>query len=188
MSHSQPMRPPCGRTPSAILSGRVAALDSGFRCGRRCAQQSAHANPRPPLCSLPPVPPASRNGRATARAERERGRAGGFFHSDRAGSARESWISTVSARKSLIPEASAAVSRLRFATSRAVFAMSPVFTRTAAVLLSSLSISLKKKEKESEEGQGIGRNGLPRVTGVLPSVTDAAYFLGHEFFGVAMPE
>ncbi|MBF3641931.1 hypothetical protein ISF54_30855, partial [Burkholderia pseudomallei] len=73
-------------------------------------------------------------------------------------------------------------------TSRAAFAISPVLARAAAVLLSSLSISLKKKEKESEEGQGIGRNGLPRVTGVLPSVTDAAYFLGHEFLRVAMPE
>ncbi|MCW0030033.1 hypothetical protein [Burkholderia pseudomallei] len=66
--------------------------------------------------------------------------------------------------------------------------MSLFFARPAAALLSSLSISLKKKEKESEEGQGIGRNGLPRVGGVLPSVTDAAYFLGHEFSGSAMPE
>ncbi|WP_255213525.1 hypothetical protein [Burkholderia pseudomallei] len=66
--------------------------------------------------------------------------------------------------------------------------MSPVFALAAAVLLSSLSISLKKKEKEREEGQGIGWNGLPRVTGVLPLVTDAAYFLGHEFFSGAMPE
>ncbi|WP_197419312.1 hypothetical protein [Burkholderia mayonis] len=94
----------------------------------------------------------------------------------------------MSARKSLILEASAAASLPRFATSQAAFAMSPVFARAAAVLLSSLSISLKKKEKESEEGQGIGRNGLPRVERVLPSVTDAAYFLGHEFVGVAMPE
>ncbi|WP_231748261.1 hypothetical protein [Burkholderia sp. ABCPW 14] len=66
--------------------------------------------------------------------------------------------------------------------------MSPVFALAAAVLLSPLSISLKKKEKEDKEGQGIGRNGLPRVASVLPSVTDAAYFLGHEFFGIAMPE
>ncbi|MBI0359308.1 Baseplate J family protein [Burkholderia oklahomensis] len=188
MTRSQPMRPPRGRTPSPILSGRVAALDSGFRCVRRCAQQSAHANPRPPLRSLPPVPPASRNGRATARAERERGRARGFFHSDRARSARESWISGVSTRKSLIVERTAAASLRLFAISRAAFATSPVFAPAAVALLSSLSISLKKKEKESEEGQGIGQNGLPRVECVLPSVTDAAYFLGHEFFGVAMPE
>ncbi|KGW10813.1 hypothetical protein X882_5822 [Burkholderia pseudomallei MSHR4303] len=179
MTPSQPSRPPCGRAPSPVLSGRVAALESGFRRVRRCAQQSAHADPQPPLQSRPPVPPASRNGRETARAERKRGSAGGFFHSDRAGSARESWISMASARKSLIVERTAAASLPRFATSRAAFAMSPVLVRAAAVLLSSLSISLKKKEKESEEGQGIGRNGLPRVTGVLPSVTDAAYFLVH---------
>lgn len=188
MTPSQPSRPPGGRAPSSVLSGRVAALESGFRRVRRCAQQSARVVTRPPFGSLPPVPPASRNGRATARAERERGRAGGFFHRGRAGSACESWISRVSARKSLIVEKSAATCHPAFATSRAAFAISPVLARAAAVLLSSLSISLKKKEKESEEGQGIGRNGLPRVTGVLPSVTDAAYFLGHEFFSGAMPE
>ncbi|WP_226383414.1 hypothetical protein [Burkholderia mayonis] len=88
----------------------------------------------------------------------------------------------------MILEASAAFSRLQFAISSAAFAMSPVFALAAAVLLSSLSISLKKKEKEDKEGQGVSRNGLPRVECVLPSVTDAAYFLGHEFFCIAMPE
>lgn len=186
MTPSQPMRPPCGRTPPLILSGRVAALYSGFRCVRRCAQQSAHVVARPPCCPLPPVPPASRNGRATTRALRERGRASRFFHRERAGSARESWFSGVSARKSLIVEKSAAMSRTRIATSRCVFATSPVFAPAAAVPFSLLSNSLKKKKKEYVEGAEIDRNAMPRVRRVLPRVADAAYFLGHESEGGAI--
>lgn len=185
MTPSQPMRPPCGRTPSLILPGRGAALYSGFRCVRRCAQQSAHANARPSLFPLPPVPPASRNGRATALALREGGRAGRFFHRERAGSTRESWFSGLSARKSLIVEKSAAMNRIEFATSRAVFATSPVFAPAAVVPFSLLSNSLKKKKKEYIEGAEISRNATPRVGRVLPRVADAAYFLGHESEGGA---
>lgn len=186
MTPSQPMRPPCGHTPSLILSGRVAAPYSGFRCVRRCAQQSAHIVTRPPRCLPPPVPPASRNGRATARAERAGGRAGGFFHGDRASSARESWISGVSARKSLIPEASAATSDVGFAMSLGDFATSPFFAPALATPFSLLSNSLKRKKKEYVEGPEISRNAMPRVAHVLPRVADAAYFLGHELEGRAM--
>ncbi len=185
MIRSQPMRPPCGRTPSVTLSGRVAALYSGFRCVRRCTQQSAHVVTRPPYCPLPPVPPASRNGRATTRALRERGRPDRFFHRERAGNARESWFSGMSARKSLIVEKSAATCRPVFATSRAVFATSPVFAPAAAVPFSLLSNSLKKKKKEYVEGAEIDRKAMPRVARVLPRVADAAYFLGHELEGGA---
>ncbi|TCW81037.1 Baseplate J family protein [Burkholderia sp. SRS-46] len=182
MTPSQSMQPPCGPTPSLILSGRVAALYSGFRCVRRCAQQSAHVVTRPPCCPLPPVPPASRNGWATARAERTGGRAGVFFHRDRAGSTRESWFSGVPARKSLIIEKSTATNGIRIATSQAAFAISPFFAPATAAPFFLLSNSLKKKKKEGEEGAAIGRNRSPRVVCVLPSITDAAYFLGHEFF------
>lgn len=185
MTASQPMRPPRGRTPSHPLTGRVAALYSGLRYVRRCAQQSAHAVTRPACCPLPPVPPASRNGRATTRALRERGRASRFFHRERAGSARESWFSGPSARKSLIVEKSAAMNRLRIATSRGVFATSPVFAPAAAVPFSLLSNSLKKKKKEYVEGAEIDRNATPRVGRVLPRVAGAAYFLGHESEGSA---
>lgn len=185
MTPSQPMRPPCGRTPSLILSGRVAALYSGFRCLRRCAQQSARVVTRLPVCPLPPVPPASRNGRATARAERERGRASRFFHRVRAGSACESWISGVSTRKSLIVEKSAAMCCPPFATSRAVFATSPIFAPAALAPFSLLSNSLKKKKKEYVEGHKFSRKAMPLVRRVLPRVADAAYFLGHELEGGA---
>lgn len=186
MTPSQPMRPQRGRTPFLLLSGRVAALYSSFGCVRRCAQQSAHAVTRPPRCPVPPVPPASRNGRATTRALRERGCPDRFFHRERAGSARESWFSGLSARKSLIVEKSAAMNRIRIATSRCGFATSPVFAPAAAVPFSLLSNSLKKKKKEYVEGAEIDRKAMPRVGHVLPRVAGAAYFLGHESEGGAM--
>ncbi|RQR31577.1 Baseplate J family protein [Burkholderia sp. Bp9142] len=174
------MRPPCGRTPSLILSGRVAALYSGFRCVRRCAQQSAHAVTRPPCCPLPPVPPASRNGRATALALREGGRTDRFFHRERAGSAENSGFWGVFARKSLIVEKTPAPCRIAFAPIHAGFAPSPILAPAAVAPFSSLSNSLKKKKKEYEERQGINPNATPRVMPVLPSIPDAAYFLGPE--------
>ncbi|RQX99786.1 Baseplate J family protein [Burkholderia stagnalis] len=171
------MRPPCGRTPSLILSGRVAALYSGFRRVRRCAQQSAHTNARPPCCPLPPVPPASRNGWATTPPLRERGRAGRFFHRKRAGSTENSGIPGVFARKSLIVEKTPTPCRIAFAPIHASFAPSPILASAAVAPFSSLSNSLKKKKKEYEERQGIDSDAMPRVMPVLPSVADAAYFL-----------
>ncbi|WP_175037930.1 hypothetical protein [Burkholderia contaminans] len=92
----------------------------------------------------------------------------------------------MSARKSLILEASAAMNHIRIATSRCVFATSPVFAPAAAVPFSSLSNSLKKKKKEYVDGAKIDRNAMPRVGRDLPRVADAAYFLGHESEGGAM--
>ncbi|UEP52040.1 hypothetical protein LMA00_21675 [Burkholderia ambifaria] len=70
--------------------------------------------------------------------------------------------------------------RIRIATSRGVFATSPVFAAAAVVPFSLLSNSLKKKKKEYVEAAEIDRNAMPRVGRVLPRVADAAYFLGHE--------
>ncbi|MCA8205584.1 hypothetical protein LGM71_31635 [Burkholderia sp. AU33545] len=77
------------------------------------------------------------------------------------------------------------MNRLRIATSRGVFATSPVFAPAAAVPFSLLSNSLKKKKKEYVEGAEIDRNATPRVGRVLPRVAGAAYFLGHESEGGA---
>ncbi|EDT38598.1 Baseplate J family protein [Burkholderia ambifaria MEX-5] len=129
---------------------------------------------------FPPYPPASRNGRATTRALRERGRAGGFFHRVWAGSAENSGIRGVCARKSLIVEKTPAPCRVEFAPIRAAFAPSPIFAPAAVAPFSSLSNSLKKKKKEYEVRQGIDPNATPRVMPVLPSIADAAYFLGPE--------
>jgi hypothetical protein len=96
-------------------------------------------------------------------------------------SAANSWFSWVRVRKSLILEASAATSRAVFAINRMLFAMSPVFAFGRPAAFSSLSNSLKEKEKIHKEGQEIACKGMPRVKAVLPSVTHAAYFLGHEF-------
>ncbi|WP_317161908.1 hypothetical protein [Burkholderia cenocepacia] len=72
------------------------------------------------------------------------------------------------------------MNRIRIATSRCVFATSPVFAPAAAAPFSLLSNSLKKKKKEYVEVTEIDRNAMPRVEHVLPRVADAAYFLGHE--------
>ncbi|MGS0979563.1 hypothetical protein [Burkholderia glumae] len=77
------------------------------------------------------------------------------------------------------------MNRIRIATSRCVFATSPVFAPAAAHPFSLLSNSLKKKKKEYVEGAEIDRNAMPRVARVLPRVADAAYFLGHESEGGA---
>ncbi|HDR9339017.1 TPA: Baseplate J family protein [Burkholderia multivorans] len=174
------MRPLCGRPPSLIFSGRVAALYSVFGCVRRCAQQSARVTTRPPCCPLPPVPPASRNGRTTARAEKAGGRTGGFCRCEHTRNAENSGILRMTARKSLILEASAAPIRGDFAPNHTGFALSPIFASVAAAPFSSLSKLLKKKKKECEERQGIDSNAMPRVMPVLPSIVDGAYFLSPE--------
>lgn len=91
----------------------------------------------------------------------------------------------VSTRKSLIVETSAAMCCPPFATSRAVFATSPIFAPAALAPFSLLSNSLKKKKKEYVEGHKFSRKAMPLVRRVLPRVADAAYFLGHELEGGA---
>lgn len=70
-----------------------------------------------------------------------------------------------------------------FATSRTVFATSPVFASVVVAPFSFLSNSLKKKKKEYGEEQEISRKAVPRIRRVLPRVADGAYFLGHESEG-----
>ncbi|WP_321862751.1 hypothetical protein [Burkholderia cenocepacia] len=77
------------------------------------------------------------------------------------------------------------MNRIRIATSRCVFATSPIFAPVAAVPCSLLSNSLKKKKKEYLEGAEIDRNAMPRVVRVLPRVAAVAYFVGHESEGGA---
>jgi hypothetical protein len=88
----------------------------------------------------------------------------------------------------LILEASGATSRLAFATSHGAFATSPVFAPGRLSSSVSLSKLLREKKKESSEGQEINHMRAPRVTRVLPSIPDPAYFLGHEFHGSETPE
>ncbi|WP_195762393.1 Baseplate J family protein [Burkholderia pseudomallei] len=133
----------------------------------------------PPLRSFPRTP-ESRSGRQKAQTEKERGRTGAIFQRGRADSAENSWFPRIFARKSLILEASAAISCPVFATSRVVFATSPVFGPFATALFFSLSKSLKKKKKEYVQEQEINRKDAPRVRGVSPRVAEAAYYLGHE--------
>lgn len=77
-----------------------------------------------------------------------------FCRRGRAGSANNSWFSARFARKSLIPEASAATSHPAFATSRPDFATSPIFELVAVALFFSLSNSLIKKKKKNREEAG----------------------------------
>ncbi|MGS1028408.1 MULTISPECIES: hypothetical protein [Burkholderia] len=121
----------------------------------------------PPLRSFPRTP-ESRNGWQKTQTEKARGRTGAIFQRGRADSAENSWFSRIFARKSLILEASAAMSRPVLATSRVVFATSPVFGPFAAALFFSLSKSLKKKKKEYVEEEEINRKDVPRVGRVLP--------------------
>ncbi|WP_321898926.1 hypothetical protein [Paraburkholderia heleia] len=116
------------------------------------------------------------------------GRGSGFCRWGRAGNAENPWFFVGCERKSLIPEASTATRHPVFATSYAAFATCPISASAAAGPFFFLSNSLKKKKKEYEEGQGIGHCVVPRVKPVLPSVAQAAYFLGHEFSGLATGE
>lgn len=180
MTSSQLSRPQCGRVPYPLHSGRVAALDSGFRCVRRYTHQSAYVVTRTLPASFPPAPPASQNGLGTARTGRIGGRVSEIARWVRACSANNSWFPGGDVCKSLIVDRSTATNQPAFATSQAGFAMSRFFAVYRAALLFSLSNLLKEKKKESYEVQGIDHLRTPRVTPVLPRVRHAAYFLGHE--------
>jgi len=188
MRCSQPRRPPFGRVPSIIHCGRAAALNSGFLCARRCVQQSSRAATWPPPDSFSPVPPASRNGRRTARAARRRGRAPGFCHLEGTGKTKTPAFLMACTRKSLIPETNAATSCAAFATSHSVFATSPFFAPVAIHPFFSLSKSLNEKKKEGLEGAENSSDHTPRVDAVLPSFAGAASFLGHELQAVQPPD
>ncbi|MBN3774765.1 hypothetical protein [Burkholderia sp. Se-20378] len=105
-----------------------------------------------------------------------------------AGSARESWLSRVPARKSLIPEGTAALYRAGFATCHAAFAMSPVGAPAAVPSSFSLFNSLKKKKKKNREALATHRHRAPRVGAALPSVAGDAAISRHGFRAAATPE
>ncbi|OXI91777.1 hypothetical protein CFB50_00820 [Burkholderia sp. AU33423] len=105
-----------------------------------------------------------------------------------AGSARESWLSRLPARKSLIPEETAALRRAGFATCHAAFAMSPAGAPAAAPSSFSLFNSLKKKKKETREAAATRRHRAPRVGAALPSVAGDAAISRHGFRAAATPE
>ncbi|MCA8258691.1 hypothetical protein LGM89_35980 [Burkholderia sp. AU31624] len=105
-----------------------------------------------------------------------------------AGSARESWLSRVTARKSLIPEETAALPHAGFATCHAAFAMSPAGAPAAVPSSFSLFNSLKKKKKENREATATSRHRAPRVGAALPSVAGDAASSRHGFHALATPE
>jgi hypothetical protein len=95
------------------------------------------------------------------------------------GSARDTWFSAPSKRKSLIVEKSAAMGRPSFAMNPCRFAMSPVSGHRRVACLSLLSRLLKEKKKEGVERKESGDSGPPRVGPGLPSIREGACFLGH---------
>ena len=106
----------------------------------------------------------------------ETGRRARFRQRGRTGSAKNTWISRGPLPKSLIREAKCAIRHPDFATSRIDFATS-LFGRLAPVRLSlSLSNSLKRKKKNTGKEHESTENAVPRVTRVLPSIREAAYF------------
>ncbi|WP_175016656.1 hypothetical protein [Burkholderia lata] len=105
-----------------------------------------------------------------------------------AGSAHESWLSRVPARKSLIPEGTAALHRAGFAMCLAAFATSPVGAPAAVPSSFSLFNSLKKKKKESRKAIAASRHRAPRVRDALPSVAGDAAVSRHGFRAAATSE
>lgn len=101
------------------------------------------------------------------------------------GSARDTWISSPTARKSLIIEKSTATSHRSFATSCRRFAMSLFSGHRRAPYSSLLSKLLKEKKKEGFEKKKSDDIESPRVDPDLPSIEGGAYFLGHASHGSA---
>ncbi|HIH2620148.1 TPA: hypothetical protein ACYLIB_004079 [Burkholderia cenocepacia] len=107
---------------------------------------------------------------------------------ERAGDTRESWISPVEMRKSLIVEESAAARCTRIATSRAAFATGPACPQAAMRLSSSLFKALKEKKKAYREAAAAGRRRAPRVRRTPPSVTRGSATSRHGFHAAATSE
>ena len=128
------------------------------------------------------------SGRPKARTMNERGLAGGIDRRQGTDSARETWFSMPTAPKSLILVKSAAMTDTAFATSYRVFAASPFLDNRRAPSSFSLFKLLKEKKKEGCEAKEFRDTGAPRVDLDLPSVRGAAYFLGHEFDVLSVPD
>ena len=110
---------------------------------------------------------------------------GGICPAQGTGSARDTWISPLTARKSLIIENSTATSHLSFATSHRRFAMSLFSGHRRAPYSSLLSKLLKEKKKEGFGKKESDDIESPRVDPDLPSIEGGAYFLGHASHGSA---
>jgi hypothetical protein len=126
--------------------------------------------------------------RPKARTTNERGLAGGIDRRQGTGSARDTWFSIPAAPKSLILVKSAATTYTAFATSYRIFATSQFLGHRRTPSSFSLSKLLKEKKKEGCETKEFLDTGVPRVDLDLPSVSGAAYFLGHEFHVLSMPD
>jgi len=118
----------------------------------------------------------------------ERALAGGIDRRQGTGSTHDSWFSIPPAPKSLILVKSAATTYTAFATSYRVFATSRFLDRRRTPSSFSLSKLLKEKKKEGYEAKDLLDTGVPRVDLDLPSVSGVAYFLGHEFHVLSMPD
>ncbi|WP_211708441.1 hypothetical protein [Paraburkholderia aspalathi] len=99
--------------------------------------------------------------------------------------ARNTWFSPSTAPKSLIIEKNAATSHWTFAMSPRRFAISLFSGHRRAPSSSLLSKLLKEKKKEGLERIKSDDIGPPRVDPDLPSIGEAAYFLGHASHGSA---
>ena len=106
----------------------------------------------------------------------------------RAGGARESWISPVVVRKSLIVEESTAAHCIRIAMGRAAFATGPACSRAVASLSSSLFKALKEKKKAYGEAAAGRRRRAPRIRRAMPSVASSPAASRHEFRAAATSE
>ncbi|RXV72399.1 hypothetical protein D1006_08625 [Burkholderia stabilis] len=107
------------------------------------------------------------------------------YRREQARSARESWLSRVSTRKSLILDGTAAAHRTGIAMCGVVFATCPDHPQATAPSSPSLFKSLKEKKKENREAAATGCNRAPRVGRALPSVAGDAAVSRHGFFGAA---
>ena len=130
----------------------------------------------------------ARSSRPKARTMNERGLAGEIDRRQGTGSARDTWFSIPAARKSLILVKSAATTYTAFAMSYRVFATSPFLGHRRTPSSFSLSKLLKEKKKEGYEAKEFRDTSAPRVDLDLPSVSGAAYFLGHEFHVLCGPD
>ena len=126
--------------------------------------------------------------RPKARTTNERALAGGIDRRQGTGSARHTCFSIPTAPKSLILVKSAATTYTTFATSYRVFATSQFLGYRRTPSSFSLSKLLKEKKKEGYEAKEFLDTGVPRVDLDLPSVSGGAYFLGHEFHVLSMPD
>jgi hypothetical protein len=97
------------------------------------------------------------------------------------GSVKNTWFSRGCARKSLIPEASAAMHRYAFAINSSRFAMSSIFAFGRPAPFLSLFKSLREKEKESEEEREMVRIGAPRLGSLCHQLRGLPIFCAMSF-------